>query len=285
MPKNRTFTRTFSHSNRRSAAKTGFRQNLQHSCRLRLSPCHRPILWSGCSTAWKPLNASSAPRTPPLPKSSPRLDRRRFPDARSLIRFHEALLFFRAYPPNARILRLTDRLLASFPDRIALLRRTGADLEPFEQPDVSGISGTGLSAVFTYDIARWLARHHPDDVDIDWEGSDADPSWAAAGSAPSLFRRRRPGGGEHSLSRLVSRRQRLKLKTSDLRWLISRLDKVPTPQRRHLRSLRARRARPPMGPRQHTVHSHQSAAAGRAPILLSHRPTASAAPMCRWMPN
>ena len=100
------------------------------------------------------------------------LDRRRFPDARSLIRFHEALLFFRAYPSNARILRLADRLLASFPERIALLRRTRADLEAFEQPDVSGISGTGLSAVFTYDMARWLARHHPDSVDIDWDGSD-----------------------------------------------------------------------------------------------------------------
>src|SRR5579862_4528439 len=100
------------------------------------------------------------------------LDRRRFRDAHSLIRLHETLLFFRAYPPNARILRLTDRLLASFSRRIALLRRSGADLEPLEQPDVAGISGTSLSAVFTYDMARWLARHHADSVDIDWEGSD-----------------------------------------------------------------------------------------------------------------
>src|ERR1700688_2385862 len=100
------------------------------------------------------------------------LDRRRFPDAQSLIRFHEALLFFRAYPSNARIMRLTDRLLASFPHRIAPLRRSGADLEPLEEPEVSGIAGTGLSAVFTYDIARWLARHRPDSVDIDWDGSD-----------------------------------------------------------------------------------------------------------------
>src|ERR1700676_3423480 len=88
------------------------------------------------------------------------LDRRRFHDARSLIRFHEALLFFPAYPSNARILRVTDRLLASFAPRIGLLRRSGADLAPFEEPEVSGISGTGLSAVFTYDMARWLAHHH-----------------------------------------------------------------------------------------------------------------------------
>ena len=157
------------------------------------------------------------------------LGRRRFPDARSLIRFHEALLFFRAYPSSARILRLTDRLLASFPQRIALLRRTGADLEPFEQPDVSGISGTGLSAVFTYDIARWLARHYPDEVDIDWEGSD--PNLLGP-----LLARLHPYFAEDALVEANIpflgwfRAAKAKVKASDLRWLISRLDKVPLPQ-------------------------------------------------------
>src|SRR5579859_3011186 len=65
------------------------------------------------------------------------LDRRHFPDAPSLIRFHEALLFFRTYSPNSTILRLADRMLPTFPERIARLRRTGADLLPFEEPDVS----------------------------------------------------------------------------------------------------------------------------------------------------
>src|SRR5262249_37092372 len=58
------------------------------------------------------------------------LGRRRFRDAQSLIRFHEALLFFRAYPANREILRLTGQLLASIPERIHRLRRAGADLEP-----------------------------------------------------------------------------------------------------------------------------------------------------------
>jgi len=157
------------------------------------------------------------------------LGRRRFPGARSLIRFHEALLFFRAYPSSARILRLTDRLLASFPQRIALLRRTGADLEPFEQPDVSGISGTGLSAVFTYDIARWLARHYPDEVDIDWEGSD--PNLLGP-----LLARLHPYFAEDAMVEANIpfldwfRAAKAKVTASDLRWLISRLDKVPLPQ-------------------------------------------------------
>jgi hypothetical protein len=156
------------------------------------------------------------------------LDRRRFPDARSLIRFHEALLFFRAYPSNARILRLTDRLLASFPERIALLRRTRADLEAFEQPDVSGISGTGLSAVFTYDMARWLARHHSDSVDIDWDGSDP----ALLGP---LLSRLHPNFAEDALVEANIpfldwfRAAKGKVRGSDLRWLISRLERVPLP--------------------------------------------------------
>jgi hypothetical protein len=157
------------------------------------------------------------------------LDRRRFPDARSLIRFHEALLFFRAYPPNARIMRLTDRLLASFPERIALLRRTGADVEPFEQPDVSGISGTSLSAVFTFDMARWLARHHPASIDIDWDGSDES-------LLGPLLARLHPFYAEDALVEANIpfldwfRAAKGKAKGSDLRWLISRLDRVPLPK-------------------------------------------------------
>jgi hypothetical protein len=157
------------------------------------------------------------------------LDRRRFPDAPSLIRFHEALLFFRAYPPNSTILRLTDRMLATFPERIAPPPHTGADLLEFEEPDVSGISGTSLSAVFTYEIARWLARHHPRSIDIDWEGSDAS-------LLGPLLSRLHPFFAEDALVEANIpfldwfRAAKGNAKASDLRWLISRLDKVPLPE-------------------------------------------------------
>src|SRR5258706_9324526 len=100
------------------------------------------------------------------------LDRRRFPDAASLIRLHESLLFFRAYPANAEILRLADRVLATFAERVRRLKRSGADLEAFEEPDVSGISDTAFSAIFSYDITRWLAARHSRSVDIDWDATD-----------------------------------------------------------------------------------------------------------------
>ena len=41
--------------------------------------------------------------------SCDRLGRTRFHDAASLIRFHEALLFFRAYPPNREVFGLPSR--------------------------------------------------------------------------------------------------------------------------------------------------------------------------------
>lgn len=95
---------------------------------------------------------------------------RRFRDADSLIRFHEILLFMRAYPQSPRILRQVEGILASFPQRVEMLREAGLDLAPFEEGEVSGIAGTQLIANFSYNVARWLVRRHGAEVSIDWEG-------------------------------------------------------------------------------------------------------------------
>jgi hypothetical protein len=152
------------------------------------------------------------------------LGRRNFPDAQALIRFHESLLFFRAYPANAEIRRLTDQLLASFEERVARV----SDLEPFEEPDVSGISGTAFSAIFTYDIARWLVARHSTRVDIDWDSTD--PSLLAP-----LLRRLHPYFNEDLLVEanipyLDWFRAARKLKPergTDLQWLIARIERFP----------------------------------------------------------
>jgi hypothetical protein len=88
----------------------------------------------------------------------------RIPNASDLIRFHEIVLFLRAYPQNPRVLRLADHILFSFPDR---LRRLNLDL--FEDPEVSGIAGTGLSTNFSYEIAKSLVDRHRRAISIDWE--------------------------------------------------------------------------------------------------------------------
>jgi hypothetical protein len=88
------------------------------------------------------------------------------------IRFHETLLFLRAYPRSARVARLADQILFHFADRIARLQSAGADMEPFEAPEVSGIAGTSFGAVFSYDFALSLATRHPRRIDIGWDRGD-----------------------------------------------------------------------------------------------------------------
>jgi len=56
--------------------------------------------------------------------------RARLADAESLIRFHESLLFLRAYPQTRGVLSEAERALASIPGRVASLRKAGADLGP-----------------------------------------------------------------------------------------------------------------------------------------------------------
>jgi len=89
-----------------------------------------------------------------------------------LIRLHEALLFLRAYPQSPRVARLADAALRGFAGRVAALQAAGVDLDPFEEPEVSGIAGTSLSAVFSYEFARRLALRHPRDLEIAWDRYD-----------------------------------------------------------------------------------------------------------------
>ena len=102
------------------------------------------------------------------------LGRRRFPDAASLIRFHELLLFLRAYPHTPAMRRSSEELLASFHQRVTRLRASGADVSAFADPSVSGIAGTAFSAIWGYDIARYLAARYPSRVEIDWEGYEGE---------------------------------------------------------------------------------------------------------------
>jgi hypothetical protein len=97
------------------------------------------------------------------------LEKRRFTDAASLIRFHEMLLFMRAYPQSARILRRVEKLLSSFARRVRLLTEMGADTSDLEYAEVSGIAGTFVEDTFSYPITRWLVQRHPSSVSINWE--------------------------------------------------------------------------------------------------------------------
>lgn len=92
-----------------------------------------------------------------------KLKRTRVRESTDLIRLHEVVLFLRAYPRNAEVLRLADEILFSFAERLP------ADHEPFADPDISGIAGTVVSTNFSFQFARSLVTRHNRHVSIDWE--------------------------------------------------------------------------------------------------------------------
>ena len=100
------------------------------------------------------------------------LDAARFPDASSLIRFHEAVMFLRAFPQNAAVLHATERILNRFHERVKALRQSGAAMDAFDPLEVSGISGTTMEDTPSFDVARWLVHHIPGQVEIAWDNYD-----------------------------------------------------------------------------------------------------------------
>jgi hypothetical protein len=92
---------------------------------------------------------------------------RQFRNPADLIRLHETLLFLRAYPRSRRVAQLADKILFSFAERLA-----GLDEDAFAAPEVSGIAGTSLNAVFSYDVACRLAALHPRGIEICWDCYD-----------------------------------------------------------------------------------------------------------------
>lgn len=93
----------------------------------------------------------------------------RFRDAQSLIRFHDALLFLRAFPQGPGVVRITEALLAGMHARVEQLRASGADMSAFDDESVSGIAGIEIVDTFPYEIATWLAQSYPKHVEICWD--------------------------------------------------------------------------------------------------------------------
>jgi hypothetical protein len=90
-------------------------------------------------------------------------------DAQSLIRFHDLLLFFRAFPPEPGVVRLAESLLQAFEPRIQAALAAGADADDFAPEEVVGIAGTVVEATFSYPMACWLVERHPESLSIQWE--------------------------------------------------------------------------------------------------------------------
>jgi hypothetical protein len=151
------------------------------------------------------------------------------PDASSAIRLHETLLFLRAYPHDRAVLRETEALLSRFGARVGALRLAGADMEPFDRPEVSGIAGTSITTDYSFDVVRWLEARFPRRVHIAWEGQDDTDRLRA------LLPRFLPMLEEEALEDanvpyLEWLRAAQPDGRRDLAWLLRRIERLPLPE-------------------------------------------------------
>jgi len=192
--------------------------------------------------------------------------RRRFRDPASLIRLHETALFLRAYPRSPEVARLADAILFSFAGRVA-------DLAAFEEPEISGIAGTSLTAVFSYEVARRLAARHPRDIEIAWDRYDG------IDRLGPVLRRFLPLLGEDwPVEAHVPYRQWISAARprgeSDLAWLLERLagspelfDTLDLPLTWHVGDTRTSRSRLRLAGRK--LYCHQEPLLRRSDVSLA----------------
>jgi len=199
------------------------------------------------------------------------LSRQNFADAKSLLRFHETLLFLRAFPQSAALIPQIEKLLNTFHQRIEKLREAGADMGAFDDFDTSGISGTTMQDTLSFEAARWLARRIPQNVEIAWDDYwDEAHSERAVGSIWPRFIPLLEEDSDveanipwHRWLDTARGRER------DLQWLIRRFEELPVtnreraelydslrlPLRWHLKNLKLSRTRNWTRPRQFYFHT------------------------------
>jgi hypothetical protein len=102
-----------------------------------------------------------------------RLDGVHFTDTAAVIRFHEALLFLRAFPQGPAVVRATERILNHFHKKVEGLRGAGPDMDDFDTFEDSGIAGTRMEDTLSFDVAHWLINRLPGKVEIAWENYES----------------------------------------------------------------------------------------------------------------
>lgn len=92
-----------------------------------------------------------------------------FDDPEPLVRFHDALLFLRAFPQSARVAKAADSLLFAIGRQVQRLRANGVNLDLFEDEEFSGVANTVIRDTSTYDVASWLVKHYAKHVTVNWD--------------------------------------------------------------------------------------------------------------------
>jgi hypothetical protein len=154
-----------------------------------------------------------------------RASRMKIRDSETLIRFHELLLFLRAYPHNSAVLRLAEAQLRTIAARVSELRERNIDLSRLEHPDVSGIADTSVTDTFSFYIVRWLLKHFPAQLSIYWDWFESDNRLAEAWPRfmPLLEEDANVEANVPYRKWLAAARGR----EAELAWLVGRFDQLP----------------------------------------------------------
>jgi len=108
------------------------------------------------------------------------IGRHEFRDPKLLIRFHECLLFLRAFPQSVSLVSRVEKLLCSFHERVQRIRDLGADMSVFDDFDTSGIAGTTMQDSLNFETARWFVRRMPQSIEIAWDDYDEERAWGSS---------------------------------------------------------------------------------------------------------
>jgi hypothetical protein len=157
-----------------------------------------------------------------------RLAGKKLNDTDLLVRYHELLLFLRAYPHDASIARAAENELRGFANRVSFLEQQEIDLAPLEHPEVSGIAGTSVTDTFSFYIVRRLLQRHPSQLTIYWEWFESENRLAATWPRfmPLLEEDAFVEANVPYREWLAAARGR----RSELVWLMEQFDKLPKPE-------------------------------------------------------
>ena len=154
-----------------------------------------------------------------------RLAGQKFHDTDSLIRYHELLLFVRAYPQNPAVMRAAEKELNGFARRVEWLAEQDVDVSPLEHPEVSGIAGTPVTDNFSFYVVRWLMQRYPAQTSIYWDWFEDENRLAATWPRfIPLF------AEDASVEANVPYRDWLRAargRQAELAWLIDRFNELP----------------------------------------------------------
>lgn len=115
------------------------------------------------------VNAESARRRAALLS---KLASTKWTDAAKLTKAHELALFTAAYPHDSRELATAEKGLGGIADSIRIAGESSKPPEWLADLYDSGIANTATTAAFSIDLADWLTRRFPNDVELDWQDGD-----------------------------------------------------------------------------------------------------------------